>query len=94
MANAALVHIPPYPFLTNRCEILDMAWFWPPGEKGLRRWGDFYLPQHPCCIFCFFHFHPLHIFTLLLFVHQEKKCSSVRVGDMQYLGASQLYYRL
>lgn len=35
MANAALVHlyIPPHPSLANRCEILDMAWIWPPGEK-------------------------------------------------------------
>lgn len=36
MANAALVHlhIPLHPSLTNRCEILDMAWIWLPGERG------------------------------------------------------------
>lgn len=43
MANAALVHlyIPPHPSLANRCEIVDMAGTWPPGEKrggGLEGW--------------------------------------------------------
>lgn len=53
MANAALVHlyIPPHPSLANRCEILDMAWIWPPGERRGGGWigleGNFHLPQHP-----------------------------------------------
>lgn len=59
MANAALVHlyIPPHPSLTNRCEILDMAWIWHRGEKW--GWGvvwldcHFHLPQH-LYIFCSF----------------------------------------
>lgn len=44
MANAALAHlyIPSHPSLANRCEILDMAWIWLPGEKkGKKRlWWD------------------------------------------------------
>lgn len=51
MANAALVHlyIPPHPSLANRCEILDMAWIWLPGEKrggggGRLDWGGEQFP--------------------------------------------------
>lgn len=57
MANAALVHlyIPPHPSLANRCEILDMAWIWLPGEKGGFDWigegNSFHLPQHPYLLF-------------------------------------------
>lgn len=41
MANAALAHlyIPSHPSLANRCEILDMAWIWLPGEKKKKRVG-------------------------------------------------------
>lgn len=44
MANAALAHlyIPSHPSLANRCEILDMAWIWLPGEKKKKKesvWG-------------------------------------------------------
>lgn len=47
MANAALVHlyIPPHPSLPNRCENLDMAWIWPPGEKGGLDWGGGQFPS-------------------------------------------------
>ena len=71
MANAALVHlyIPPHPSLANRCEILDMAWIWLPGEKGGFDWigegKNFHLPEHPCLLF-FFSFFPIWLsFSLL-----------------------------
>lgn len=55
MADATLVHlnIPSHPSLANRCEILDMSWIWPPGQRGERGVGfdsiegQFPLPQHP-----------------------------------------------
>lgn len=67
MANAALVHlyIPPHPSLANRCEILDMAWIWLPGEKkeeegrgGVRLdWGGEQFPPPTASISsAFFHF--------------------------------------
>lgn len=79
MANAALVHlyIPLHPFLANRCEILDMAWIWPPGEKGGLDWVERGAlsashtshTSHTIHIFCFFTFDfliPWYVIAFLL----------------------------
>lgn len=74
MANAAPVHlyILPHPSLANRCEILDMAWIWPPAEKmegsiGLGK--EAISTSHSIHIFCFIFFIYIHFtvkFTPLL----------------------------
>lgn len=106
MANAALVHlyIPPHPSLANHCEILDMAWIWPPGEKrGIEL--DWWRGQFPpptasiSSVFFFFIFKSLfqHIFTLLLFFHRDLGQSGgveTLSSSLQSPGTIQLYYSL
>lgn len=91
MANAALVHlyIPPHPSLPNRCENLDMAWIWPPGEKGGLDWGGGQFPSpiascHVLCFFTFYIFLPLYAIIFLSLFTLLFKFRSVNRGETLY----------